>query len=143
MASRFVRDRVALAGDAAHLNSPVGGQGMNAGIQDAEALTEALLRALDRDEPGPLETYARERRAAVEGGVNAFTDRMTRLLLAGGGVALRPVLGAARLLLRVEPLRRRFLRRLAMVPRAGARPGTGSFYVPGQNPANEPPTTRV
>lgn len=115
VASRFVRDRVALAGDAAHLNSPVGGQGMNAGFADAAMLIDALLRALDHDDPAPLRKYESLRNAEVKEGVNVFTDRMTRALLLGRGRALRPVLAAGRLALRVPPLRRRFLRRLAML----------------------------
>ena len=115
VASRFAAGRVALAGDAAHLNSPVGGQGMNAGIQDAAALTDALLEALEADAPGPLKGYAERRRRAIEGGVNPFTDRMTRLFLFREGRLLRPMLRAADLVLRLRPLRRRFLRRIAML----------------------------
>lgn len=120
VSSRFVAGRIALAGDAAHLNSPVGGQGMNAGIQDAAALTDALVSALREPEPGagapePLAEYERTRREAVEGGVNPFTDLLTRLLLLGGGRLIRPVLAAARLALRLGPVRRRFLRRIAML----------------------------
>lgn len=115
IASRFVHGRVALAGDAAHLNSPVGGQGMNAGIQDAASLTTILLRALQADDAAPLADYERRRRPEVERGVNAFTDRLTRLLLFGRGRAIRAVLSLARLALRIAPLRRRFLRRIAML----------------------------
>jgi len=45
---RLVDGRVALAGDAAHLNSPLGGMGMNGGIHDAFALTDALFLVLRR-----------------------------------------------------------------------------------------------
>ncbi|MFB6247588.1 MAG: FAD-dependent oxidoreductase, partial [Salinibacter sp.] len=62
IADPFVDRRVALAGDAAHLTSPVGGQGMNVGIQDANALGRTLGRALDRDDPAPLARYEAERR---------------------------------------------------------------------------------
>jgi 3-(3-hydroxy-phenyl)propionate hydroxylase len=115
VSSRFVDGRIALAGDAAHLNSPVGGQGMNAGLQDAAALSESLLAALERDDPAPLAGYERQRRRAVESGVNPFTDRLTRLLLFAGGRLIRPLLAVASLALRLPPLRRRFLRRAAML----------------------------
>ena len=115
LSSRFVQGRVALAGDAAHLNSPVGGQGMNAGIQDSEALCRCLLRALAEDDPRALESYERERRESIEQGVNRFSDRLTRLFLAGGGRFLRPMLRLVRAALTVPPLRRRLLRRLTML----------------------------
>lgn len=115
VADPFAAGRVALAGDAAHLNSPVGGQGMNSGIQDTVTLAPRLLEALDADDPGPLGGYGRERRGEIVRGVNRFTDRLTRFLLAGQGRLLRPVLGAASLALRAPPLRRRFLLRLAML----------------------------
>lgn len=115
VSSAFADGRIALAGDAAHLNSPVGGQGMNAGIQDAAALTSALLEALERDDPAPLAAYGRARRAAIEEGVNRFTDRLTRVLLFRRGRALRPALRLAGLALRLPPVRRGILRRMAML----------------------------
>jgi len=115
VSTRWVDRRVALAGDAAHLNSPVGGQGMNAGIQDAEALVSALLEALDRGAPEPLEVYVDARRRAIEQGVNPFTNRLTQVLLVGRGRLVRPVFALARLALRLPPLRHRLLRRLAML----------------------------
>jgi len=115
VSTRFALGRVVLAGDAAHLNSPVGGQGMNAGIQDAEALWPVLLTALDEDAPELLETYADRRRRQIERGVNRFTNVLTRLLLAGGGRYVRPIFILAGLALRLPPFRRRVLRRLAML----------------------------
>lgn len=117
VATRWLDRRIVLAGDAAHLNSPVGGEGMNAGILDAAALRQALVQALAGDDPQPLAGYAEARRAAIAHGVNPFTDRLTRALLAGRGAWIRPVLGLASTLLRVAPLRRRMLRRLALLER--------------------------
>ena len=45
VARRYVDGRIALAGDAAHLNHPLGGMGLNAGIHDAYALAGAITRA--------------------------------------------------------------------------------------------------
>jgi 2-polyprenyl-6-methoxyphenol hydroxylase-like FAD-dependent oxidoreductase len=115
ISSRWTERRIVLAGDAAHLNSPVGGQGMNAGIRDAAELTEALIEALARDDDRPLAEYAARRRRAIERSVNRFTDRLTRFLMAGRGRLLRPALSGANAVLRIGPLRRRFLRRLAML----------------------------
>lgn len=49
LADRFAEGRIALAGDAAHVVSPIGGQGMNLGWLDAEALAEALSNSLNRN----------------------------------------------------------------------------------------------
>lgn len=79
IADRYRAGRVLLAGDAAHVHSPAGGQGMNIGIQDAcslgRALADVLLR--DADPEVRLDAYERERRPAAER-VIAFTDRLTR-----------------------------------------------------------------
>lgn len=109
------RGRIALAGDAAHLTSPVGGQGMNAGILDAAALRVALREALAGEDPAPLALYTQRRRQAVRTGVNRFTDTLTKMLMAGRGRLIRPALAAASLLLAFPPVRRRILRRFAML----------------------------
>ena len=71
VADRYRDRRLLLAGDAAHVHSPAGGQGMNTGIQDAHALGLALAaHDLDRYEAG---------RRPVALRVVAFTDRLTRL----------------------------------------------------------------
>jgi len=54
--------RVLLAGDAAHLNSPSGGMGMNGGIHDAFNLSDKLARVLRGEDPGLLDLYERQRR---------------------------------------------------------------------------------
>lgn len=60
---RYAVDRVALAGDAAHLNSPAGGMGLNGGIHDAFALADALTDILLRSAPlSRLERYDALRR---------------------------------------------------------------------------------
>jgi 2-polyprenyl-6-methoxyphenol hydroxylase-like FAD-dependent oxidoreductase len=54
--------RVVLAGDAAHLNAPTGGMGMNGGIHDAFNLTEKLARVLQGEDDRLLDLYTRQRR---------------------------------------------------------------------------------
>src|SRR5262249_37837652 len=62
VADRFQRGRVFLAGDAAHVHSPVGGQGMNTGIGDAVNLAWKLADVLrGRADAGLLDTYEPER----------------------------------------------------------------------------------
>ncbi|MFD9738440.1 FAD-dependent monooxygenase [Umezawaea sp. NPDC059074] len=53
--------RVFLAGDAAHVHSPAGGQGMNTGIQDALNLGWKLAAVLRGADPAVLDTYQSER----------------------------------------------------------------------------------
>lgn len=120
LSSRFWRGRVVLAGDAAHLNSPVGGQGMNVGMHDAAWLADSLRRALEAESAAPLSDYAARRREAA-GTVNAFTDRVTRLLLGSGmlfstrGRFIAPALSVAGAVLRVPAIRRRVMRRVTML----------------------------
>ena len=79
LADRYRAGRILLAGDAAHVHSPAGGQGMNTGIQDAVALGHALVASLDgRGDDGALDEYERTRRPIARR-VVAFTDRMTRV----------------------------------------------------------------
>lgn len=80
-APRFRYGRILLAGDAAHLNSPAGGQGMNSGVQDAHNLAWKLAAAV-RD-PGVhgdalLESYSEERTSLVGRFVQPMTDVLER-----------------------------------------------------------------
>jgi 2-polyprenyl-6-methoxyphenol hydroxylase-like FAD-dependent oxidoreductase len=65
IASHFARGRVALAGDAAHVMSPMGGQGMNVGWLDAWDLAEAISQ-WPRDDPFPSSAYDTRARARAE-----------------------------------------------------------------------------
>jgi 2-polyprenyl-6-methoxyphenol hydroxylase-like FAD-dependent oxidoreductase len=67
LAARFWQDRLALAGDAAHVLSPIGGQGMNLGWLDAWALGAALHRVLRQGArpAAELGDYADRRRASA------------------------------------------------------------------------------
>lgn len=73
VADRFRRGRVLLVGDAAHLNNPLGGMGMNFGIHDAENVARAVRAALDSGSEAPLDLFDRQRRTAA----NSFLQTMT------------------------------------------------------------------
>lgn len=79
------RGRVLLCGDAAHVHSPAGGQGMNTGIQDGVSLAAALAETLADNDETRLDDWARDRhRVATD--VVALTDRMTRTATVKSGV---------------------------------------------------------
>jgi 3-(3-hydroxy-phenyl)propionate hydroxylase len=75
--TKYNHGRVILAGDAAHLNNPLGGFGMNSGIHDVWNLTDKLCAILqDGAEPGPLlERYDRQRRTVMQEFVQAQSIR--------------------------------------------------------------------
>ena len=62
IAREFSVDRVALAGDAAHLTTTNGGMGLNSGVQDAAALVKALEAAIALNGSGPISQYAKQRK---------------------------------------------------------------------------------
>jgi 4,5-epoxidase len=78
MASRFRKGRVLIAGDAAHLTSPLGGQGVNTGLGDAFNLGWKLaLVVRGRAHESLLDTYEAERKPAVkkmEGATTQWTN---------------------------------------------------------------------
>ena len=66
VAETFRRGRIFLAGDAAHINNPLGGMGMNGGIHDAINLTSRLLGVWHgREHDTDLEPYDRQRRGVT------------------------------------------------------------------------------
>jgi 2-polyprenyl-6-methoxyphenol hydroxylase-like FAD-dependent oxidoreductase len=91
VADTYRAGRVLLAGDAAHVHSPAGGQGMNAGILDAVRLADALTKALAADETA-LDAYGAERRPIAQQ-IVGMADALTRL------ATIRPGLRALRNLL--------------------------------------------
>jgi len=72
------KGRILLCGDAAHVHSPAGGQGMNTGIQDAISLAEALSETIRDGDEARLDAWAANRHRIAHG-VVTMTDRMTRV----------------------------------------------------------------
>jgi 2-polyprenyl-6-methoxyphenol hydroxylase-like FAD-dependent oxidoreductase len=86
-AAHFREGRVFLLGDAAHIHSPVGGQGMNIGIRDAFNLAWKLSLVLrNGGNPRLLDSYEAERKP-VDEAVIRQTDRATRLISLHGSVS--------------------------------------------------------
>lgn len=75
VADTFNVGRILLAGDAAHLNSPAGGFGMNGGVHDAFNLADKLIEIANGAEPRPLlDRYTRQRRSAAVDDIQSTSD---------------------------------------------------------------------
>jgi len=81
VATKFRVGRAILAGDSAHVNSPIGAMGMNSGVHDAINLADKLIRIL-RKEVGDevLDRYERQRRHVALQHTQAETIRNKRVL---------------------------------------------------------------
>lgn len=89
VAGRFRAGRVLLAGDAAHAMTPVNGQGMNTGVQDAYNLAWKLRLALDGAPPAVLDSYESERRPVALATVAASGAVHEANVLGGEAAAAR------------------------------------------------------
>ncbi|MEU4682764.1 FAD-dependent monooxygenase [Streptomyces xinghaiensis] len=117
LVDRYRRGRVFLAGDAAHIHSPVGGQGLNTGVQDAHNLLWKLAAARHAG-PGRadalLDSYEAERRPVARAMVRG-TARATRALTTRTGMT-RTLLGTvAPTLLGRPPVQARLGRGVGML----------------------------
>ncbi|MFI5938541.1 FAD-dependent oxidoreductase [Actinoplanes sp. NPDC051494] len=119
---RYRNGRVFLAGDAAHVHSPMGGQGMNTGIQDAANLAWKIGAVLGGADDAVLDSYQDERHP-----IGKRVLRQSGLMLRGVVLHPRPA----------RWLRDRIAPRLLAVPRirdlvAGSFAGTGLRYGTGR-----------
>jgi len=115
VAKTFRDGRIALIGDAAHLNNPLGGFGMNSGIHDAFNLCEKLVSVLKGETSDDvLDLYDRQRRTVT----HAFTQQQTlenmEMMRAGQSEAHRQRVESMRALAENPEKRRQFLMRQAM-----------------------------
>lgn len=128
-AAQYRVGRVLLAGDAAHANSPIGGQGLNTGVQDAANLGWKLAATVQGWGPiDLLDSYHAERHPVAEAMLE-MTDQLTKLTFSKSRLRhwLQPrVMGV---LVRIPPVRAALLRRVS---------GLGIAY-----PATEPGAHRL
>ncbi|URM98986.1 FAD-dependent monooxygenase [Actinomadura madurae] len=88
MAERFRAGRVFLAGDAAHVHSPAGGQGLNTGVQDAYNLGWKLATVIKGGPSALLDTYEEER-LPVAAGVLGLSTKLYQKAAEGQADALK------------------------------------------------------
>ncbi|GAA1524788.1 rifampin monooxygenase [Kribbella lupini] len=90
LADRYQIDRVLLAGDAAHVHPPLGGQGLNLGVQDAFNLGWKLAGEINGWAPaGLLESYETERRPVAAAVLDSTRAQGVLMSLDAGPQALR------------------------------------------------------
>ena len=105
VADSYRAGRILLAGDAAHVHSPAGGQGMNLGITDAISLADALSEVLHGGSDTALDAYGTAQRRRAEQ-VLKLTGRLTRIATLPRPV--RPIRNAGmRLSARIPAVRQR------------------------------------
>jgi 3-(3-hydroxy-phenyl)propionate hydroxylase len=80
VAKSFRHGRVLLAGDAAHINNPLGGMGMNGGIQDAFNLSDKLAQIWAGADDRLLDRYDRQRRTVAVEAVQQQTNRNHQII---------------------------------------------------------------
>lgn len=84
VAKSFREGRVLLVGDAAHLNNPLGGFGMNSGVHDAFNLCEKLVSIYkDKGDERLLDLYDRQRRQVTHSFIQAQTIQNMEFMRAG------------------------------------------------------------
>jgi hypothetical protein len=88
MVSRYRIGSVFLAGDAAHVHSPAGGQGMNTGIQDSYNLGWKLERVLNGAPDSLLDTYEEER-LPVAANVLGLSTKLHKAIAVGNEEGMR------------------------------------------------------
>jgi 2-polyprenyl-6-methoxyphenol hydroxylase-like FAD-dependent oxidoreductase len=134
-----------LMGDAAHVHSPAGGQGMNTGLVDAIVLGDALTRVLRDGAPDTvLDDYARTRRPAAQS-VLALAGRLTHIATVRS-VTLRRLRNLAmRILDRVPAFKRTMTLGFSGLARAqySVLPQTSEAPVPRSADHKEQPARRL
>ncbi|GAA4215936.1 rifampin monooxygenase [Microbispora amethystogenes] len=113
LADRYRVGRVLLAGDAAHIHPPVGGQGLNLGIQDAFNLGWKLAAEIGGWAPeGLLDSYETERRPVAAAVLDNARAQMELLSTEPGAQAVRRLVTE---LMDFEDVRRRLAEKIAAI----------------------------
>jgi 3-(3-hydroxy-phenyl)propionate hydroxylase len=116
VAATFRKGRILLAGDAAHVNNPIGGMGMNGGIHDAVNLAEKLSLVM-HGEYGEelLDLYDRQRRHVAREYIQTQTIANKKLMEARDVAVRQAMFGELRRTADDPQAARRYMRRAALV----------------------------
>ncbi|MBB6119818.1 rifampin monooxygenase [Nocardiopsis algeriensis] len=113
LAEHYRAGRVLLAGDAAHIHPPTGGQGLNLGVQDAFNLGWKLAAEIAGWAPeGLLDTYQAERRPVAAGVLENTRAQMLLMTPEPGPRAMRGLLSE---LMDIEEVNRRLMEKITAV----------------------------
>ena len=116
VAETFRKGRVLLAGDAAHVNNPIGGMGLNGGLQDAANLADKLAQVMLEGAPDELlDLYSRQRRTVAIEFVQEQSIANKKRLEARDPEARRRNLGELRDIAADTARARQFLLRTSML----------------------------
>jgi 3-(3-hydroxy-phenyl)propionate hydroxylase len=117
VATKFNHGRVVLVGDAAHLNNPLGGFGMNGGIHDAWNLVTKLARIVQggEDMTELLDHYDRQRRTIMNTFIQAQTIRNKKMIEEGEESSRQLEWQEMRVIQDDTELRRNYMLRQSMV----------------------------
>lgn len=116
VAASFRKGRVLIAGDAAHVNSPIGGMGLNSGVHDAMNLGGKLIAIFRGEgEEALLDRYERQRRTIAIEHVQAQTMRNKKVMAETDPAVRRNNLDELRRTAEDPKLARAFLMRASMI----------------------------
>ena len=115
VARTFRHGRVLLAGDAAHINNPLGGMGMNGGIQDAFNLADKLTAIYPGADDALLDRYDRQRRTVAVEAVQQQTHRNQQMLSERDPAVRRKALDSMRRTAADPVLARDYMLRSSMI----------------------------
>ncbi len=115
VAARYRVGRAFIAGDAAHLNNPLGGMGMNGGIHDAVSLADKIVRVWNGADEAELDRYEAQRRPIAIDDVKTQTLRNRAALSETDPKLRRERLDELRRIAEDPELARAFLMRSSMI----------------------------
>jgi 3-(3-hydroxy-phenyl)propionate hydroxylase len=115
VAKSFRHGRVLLAGDAAHVNNPLGGMGMNGGIQDAFNLADKLKAIWAGADDRLLDRYDRQRRTVAVEAVQQQTHRNQQIISERDPATRQKALEAMRKIAADKTSAREYMLRSSMI----------------------------